>query len=252
MMTKDSSATQAAHTYRAHIDGLRAVAVLSVMLFHAHGAWLPGGFVGVDIFFVISGFLITRNIVSDIAAGRFTLHEFYRRRIKRIAPMMFVVVAATLVASTLVMTPEDAQAVAKSAFWSVASLANVHFWRSLDGGYFANSSAEVPLLHLWSLGVEEQFYFVWPLLLLWSASLRRPLLLVLVAVAALGSFELASSLFASDPSFVYYMLPTRMGELLIGSVLGLWIAGQPPPPPPEAHEHLLRWRSAPPWPRGLA
>ena len=155
-----SQAVQSFNEYRRDIDGLRAIAVMAVMIFHASDTLLPGGFVGVDIFFVISGYLISKHITAETRAGRFSLEEFYRRRIRRIAPMMLTVVAATLAIALMVMTPEDATAVAKSAVWSVASLANVHFWRDLDTGYFANSSMEVPLLHLWSLGVEEQFYIL--------------------------------------------------------------------------------------------
>lgn len=208
--------------YRADIDGLRAIAVLAVMVYHARDTVLPGGFVGVDVFFVISGYLISRQIASEAAAGRFSLAEFYRRRIRRIAPMMLTVIAATLAAAITVMVPEDAAAVAKSAFWSVASLANVHFWRDLDTGYFASSTAEVPLLHLWSLGVEEQFYILWPLLL--AAGVRRMragwLLWSIVAVAAL-SFWAAARVFTHDPMFAYYMLPTRAGELMLGALLGV-------------------------------
>ena len=217
--------SQTAHSsseYRRDIDGLRAIAVVSVMIFHARDTLLPGGFVGVDIFFVISGYLISKHIASEAVSGRFSLAEFYRRRIRRIAPMMLTVVAATLAMAMVVMTPEDATAVAKSAVWSVASLANVHFWRDLDTGYFANSSMEVPLLHLWSLGVEEQFYILWPLIL--AVAVRRvslPLVLAFIAGVAVLSFAAASAIFPGDPMFAYYMLPTRAGELLLGALVGV-------------------------------
>jgi peptidoglycan/LPS O-acetylase OafA/YrhL len=209
-------------SYRADIDGLRAIAVLSVMIYHARDTALPGGFVGVDIFFVISGYLISRHIAAEVSEDRFSLIEFYRRRIRRIVPMMMVIVAAVLAAALLVMTPEDARAVAKSAVWSIASMANIHFWRDLDTGYFANSSAEVPLLHLWSLGVEEQFYLVWPLLLAWGIRKLSPRwLLGLMLVVSGMSFGLAEFVFPRDASFAYYMLPTRMGELLVGAIAGV-------------------------------
>ena len=214
--------------YRPDIDGLRAIAVLSVMVFHAHDAALPGGFVGVDIFFVISGYLISRHIAEETASGQFSLLEFYRRRIRRIMPMMMTVVAASLLVSFLVMTPEDARAVAKSAVWSIASMANIHFWRDLNTSYFASSSAEVPLLHLWSLGVEEQFYLLWPVLLAFGVRRLRPAgLLCGIAVLAGLSFELASRVFPVDASFAYYMLPTRMGELLLGALVGVAAACTP-------------------------
>ena len=216
----------AASDYRPDIDGLRAIAVLAVMLHHASAAALPGGFVGVDIFFVISGYLISKHIAAQVMAGRFSLLEFYRRRIRRIAPVMLVVVAATLAAALVLMTPEDARAVAKSAVWSIASLANVHFWRDIDSGYFAASSAELPLLHLWSLGVEEQFYMLWPVLLALALRGLRPTNVVAAStVLALLSFALAVQWFPRDASFVYYMLPTRMGELLLGALLGIAMAG---------------------------
>ena len=211
-----------ASEYRPDIDGLRAIAVLSVMLFHARDTALPGGFVGVDIFFVISGYLISKHIATEADAGRFSLAEFYRRRIRRIAPMMLTVVAATLAVALVVMTPEDATTVAKAAVWSVASLANLHFWRDLDTGYFTDSSAEAPLLHLWSLGVEEQFYILWPLLL--AVAVRRMrtrwLLTAMAGLAAL-SFAAAAAIFPHDPMFAYYMLPTRAGELLLGALVGV-------------------------------
>ena len=206
-----------ATTYRPHIDGLRAVAVLSVILYHIDERLLPGGFIGVDIFFAISGFLITLHILQELRDGRFSLLEFYRRRVKRIAPAMFVVVTATLVVAQFILMPEQAAGVASSTVWSLASLANVYFWRHLDTSYFAQSSSELPLLHLWSLGVEEQFYLLWPLLLLMFFRARHFVLgAVLVAV---GSVVLAQWLYHTAPAFVFYMLPTRAGELLAGALL---------------------------------
>ncbi len=199
------------------MDGLRAVAVLAVILFHIDKRLLPGGFIGVDIFFVISGFLITRNILQELLDGRFSLLEFYRRRVKRIAPAMFVVVAATLLTSQVILLPEPAAAVARSAVWSLASLANVYFWRHLDTSYFAQSTAEVPLLHLWSLGVEEQFYLLWPLLLLFIFRARH--FVTGAAIAALLSLLAAQALYKIAPAFVFYMLPTRAGELLAGAIV---------------------------------
>jgi len=212
-----------AAAYRADIDGLRGVAVLSVMLFHASHKLLPGGFVGVDVFFVISGFLITRNIAGDLAAGRFSLLDFYARRVRRIAPMMLVIVLVTLIAAAILMVPEDVQTVAKSAVWSLASLANVYFWRYEGHSYFAADTAESPLLHLWSLGVEEQFYLGWPLLLLlFYRTARARLFCTGAALAAAASFAMGNLLFARDPSFVYYMMPTRAGELLLGALVAVW------------------------------
>ncbi|MGH8656183.1 MAG: acyltransferase family protein [Gammaproteobacteria bacterium] len=172
------------------------------------------------MFFVISGFLITRNILEDHERGRFSIADFYRRRVKRIAPAMLVVVAVTLAVSQLIFLPEDAETAAESALWAVLSLANVYFWLHQDTSYFAADSAETPLLHLWSLSVEEQFYVFWPLLLL---LLYRPKhgkrFAAVTLVVAIGSFFLGQLLFAGDPLFVYYMLPTRAGELLLGALV---------------------------------
>ena len=211
-------------SYRRDIDGLRAVAVLAVILFHIEKSLLPGGFVGVDIFFVLSGFLITGKIAQDLDAGRFSLRDFYCRRIKRIAPAMLVVVLVTVLAAQVLLLPEDAVAAGKAGLWSLGSLTNVYYTFFRDTGYFAQSSAELPLLHLWSLGVEEQFYLIWPLVLMF---LYRPLgtraLLLLVGTTALASYVLGQFLFAYKPSFAYYMLPSRAGELLAGAIVALAI-----------------------------
>lgn len=201
---------------------MRAIAVLCVILFHIDESLLPGGFVGVDIFFVISGFLISRNICEAIDSNRFSLLEFYGRRVKRIAPAMLLVVACTLILSHALMLPEDAERTAESALWSVLSLANIYFWLFQDTSYFAAASNELPLLHLWSLGVEEQFYMLWPLLLtlVYRAARTRQLAIVL-AIAALGSFSVAQFLFPVDPGFVFYMLPTRAGELMMGALVAM-------------------------------
>jgi peptidoglycan/LPS O-acetylase OafA/YrhL len=205
--------------YRLDIDGLRAVAVLSVILFHLDEALIPGGFVGVDIFFVISGYLITLHILRDMEAGRFSLLEFYRRRVKRIAPAMLVVVAAVLLVSMVILRPEDTDKVGRTTVASLLSMANVYFWLFQDSSYFAQASTEVPLLHLWSLGVEEQFYIFWPLILMmtYQATRGRHFLGVFSVVAA-GSFLLREFLFLAESSFVYYMLPTRAGELMLGAL----------------------------------
>jgi peptidoglycan/LPS O-acetylase OafA/YrhL len=219
-MTTSTPPTKA--TYRPDIDGLRAIAVLSVILFHLDKHLLPGGFVGVDIFFVISGFLISLHIMQEIAAGKFSIVEFYRRRVKRIAPPMLLVVFLTVLVAQTILLPEDARATAQSAFWSLLSLANVYFWRHLDTSYFAAPSGQLPLLHLWSLGVEEQFYIFWPLLLLAIFSrVRGRTMLVLATTAALTSFTFAQFWFTHDSAFVYYMLPTRAGELLAGALVAI-------------------------------
>ncbi len=205
--------------YRADIDGLRAVAVLSVIAFHINHKLLPAGFIGVDIFFVISGYLISSHIMSEISNNTFSIAEFYRRRIKRIAPAMFVVLGVTVLAAQILFRPEDAEKTARAGLWSIMSLANVFFWLFEDTSYFAANSNELPLLHLWSLGVEEQFYVIWPLVLMLTYSATRAagfgLAMIVIAIA---SFLFGQYYFTTDPSFVYYMLPARAGELLIGAI----------------------------------
>jgi peptidoglycan/LPS O-acetylase OafA/YrhL len=214
--------------YRTDIDGLRGIAVLSVILFHIDSRLAPGGFVGVDIFFVISGYLISLHIFSEIEAGQFSLAEFYRRRIKRIAPAMLAVVAVTLAATQTLFVPDDAEVAAEAAFFSLFSLANVYFWKFLDVSYFAASTDEQPFLHLWSLGVEEQFYIFWPLLLMSFYGVRSAKRFVTVgAFVAATSFLLGDLLFPYDSSFVYYMLPTRAGELLLGALAAQLILRRP-------------------------
>jgi peptidoglycan/LPS O-acetylase OafA/YrhL len=210
--------------YRPDIDGLRAIAVLSVILFHIDKTLIPGGFVGVDIFFVISGFLISLNILKDLERGRFSITDFYRRRVKRIAPPMLIVVWVTLVAAQFFLLPQDAEPTAESGLWSLLSLANVYFWLHQDTSYFAAASSEIPLLHLWSLGVEEQFYIFWPLILMaFYRPSRARLFFWIAAIVGIGSFLMGEILFSSAPTFAYYMLPTRFGELLMGGLVAFFV-----------------------------
>ena len=211
---------QSYQKYRPDIDGLRAVAVLSVIIFHINSELLPGGFVGVDIFFVISGYLISLYIFREIKNDQFSLTEFYRRRVKRIAPALLVVLSLTLLVSQIILRPVDAEKVAESGLWSLLSLANVYFWLYQDTSYFAASNRELPLLHLWSLGVEEQFYIFWPLLLMLVYKITRSsIFIVSLLLVAFASFGFGELYYVTDSSFVYYMLPTRIGELLFGALV---------------------------------
>ena len=213
------------NAYRPEIDGLRAIAVLAVLFFHLDPSWAPGGYVGVDVFFVISGFLITAIIVRSQAESRFSFYDFYLRRIRRIAPTYFAVVLASLVAGYVLMQQADLKQLAAAAGWSAISLPNVYVWQHLDTSYFAADSRQLPLLHLWSLGVEEQFYLIWPLMLL--AGLRwlpRNLLPWSLLALIVASFTYAQQQSVIDPKFAYYMLPTRAGELAIGGLLALFPA----------------------------
>lgn len=204
--------------YRTDVDGLRAIAVLSVILFHINHDLLPGGFVGVDVFFVISGYLISLHIFNEMDTGVFSLKEFYRRRIKRIMPAMFLVVGVTLIFSQIIMLPKDSTEVANTSIFSLLSIANVYFWKFSNSSYFAPSSDQVPLLHLWSLGVEEQFYIFWPIviLLLYKRINRQIFISVLICTILLSTL-IGELLYSRSHSFIYYMLPSRAGEFLIGA-----------------------------------
>jgi peptidoglycan/LPS O-acetylase OafA/YrhL len=207
--------------YRPDVDGLRAVAVLLVLNFHAFPGALPGGFIGVDVFFVISGFLITGIILREQELGRFSPVEFYNRRIRRIFPALIVVLGATLVLGWFWMLPVAFAQLGSDTFASAAFLANIALL--LQSGYFDVESGKKPLLHLWSLGIEEQFYLFWPLLLMLAVRLRRSVVAV-AAVLGAGSFLLNVAMIGSNPVATFYLPFTRAFELLVGAVLACgWI-----------------------------
>src|ERR1700738_3357543 len=182
--------------YRPDIDGLRAIAVMLVLNYHAFPEAMPGGFIGVDIFFVISGFLITGIIARELDLGRFSLLGFYARRIRRIFPALIVVLCATLVLGWLWMLPAAYAQLGSDVFSSAAFFANIALL--LQSGYFDIESARKPLLHLWSLGIEEQFYLFWPLVLILAARLRLSMLATALVIA-LGSLALNVALIGSNP-----------------------------------------------------
>ena len=202
--------------YRPDIDGLRAIAVMLVVNFHAFPEAMPGGFIGVDIFFVISGFLITGIIVRELDQQRFSLLTFYKRRIRRIFPALIVVLGATLVLGWLWMLPAAYAQLSADVFASAAFFSNIALL--LQSGYFDIESARKPLLHLWSLGIEEQFYLFWPLILMLVARLRLSIL-VAASVIGIGSFVLNAALIGSNPVATFYLPFTRAWELLAGAVL---------------------------------
>ena len=207
-------------TYHSHIDSLRAIAVFTVILFHINHNYLSGGFIGVDIFFVISGYLISSQIFKSVSHSTFSIKEFYARRIKRILPAAFSVIVFTIVIAQFLYLPEDAIKVVESGIWSAISLPNVYFWKFEDTSYFAASSYTTPLLHYWSLGVEEQFYLFWPLVvLILLPRLNKFLFSIVILVTIFISAGIAQTLISEHHSFVYYMLPTRAGELLVGALL---------------------------------
>lgn len=222
--------------YRPEIDGLRAIAVLAVVLFHA-GFGCHGGYVGVDVFFVISGFLITSLIWQDLENGRFTFISFWERRARRIVPALVVVTIATLVAGWFLLLPADFKSLGRASATQAVFGANIHYW--LDSGYFTGEANEKPLLHTWSLAVEEQFYLVAPCFL-WgmfrTAKLRgRKAVLTLLTVACVLSFALSVYGVTRHQEATFYLLPTRAWELLVGAI----VAFLPPNSPVLAHRN---WR----------
>lgn len=212
----------AAIAYRPDIDGLRAIAVLSILFFHFFE--IGGGFAGVDIFFVLSGYLITRIIAGDMTAGSFTLSGFYMRRIKRIFPAFFVCTAVTLGVGYFLFSPDDYAALGQSAMYGAGFLPNLFFFNHT--GYFDGAASLMPLLHTWSLGVEEQFYIVWPLLLglyLWSVKRRgwKPSLAILVTFVVL-SFAINIYWTADFPKKAFFMPFSRFWEFCIGAGVALF------------------------------
>ncbi|MGE3509525.1 MAG: acyltransferase family protein, partial [Vicinamibacterales bacterium] len=203
--------------YRPEIEGLRAVAVLAVLFFHV-GLPMHGGYIGVDVFFVISGFLITQNIVRDQRAGIFTFARFYVRRIRRLFPALATTLLLTLAAGRLFLAPHDMAQLGEVTLLAVVSLSNVHFWREI--GYFDSAADLKPLLHTWSLSVEEQFYLLWPAVVVAASRFGRSrALAAVVAAIGIASFAGAELFRTSDPGAVFYLMPFRMFELCSGAVL---------------------------------
>lgn len=211
------------HThYRLDIDGLRAVAVIAVLIHHLNARLLPGGFVGVDIFFVISGFLITSQVFAEIRQNTFSLKRFYQRRINRIVPALTTVLLASVIAGAFILSPADLTRLNTSALFSLLGVSNIYIWVKY-GNYFAADASEAPLLHTWSLGIEEQFYVIWPLLILVLYRLAPRYVLAVLGggmVAAVGLSEYATNVFATAS---YYLLPTRFFELMLGGALGIYL-----------------------------
>lgn len=208
--------------HQPELDGLRALAVSGVLLCHLEFKWLPGGFVGVDIFFVLSGYLITRLLTREIAeTGKLSFRRFYLRRLRRLYPALLTTIALTWVASFLLLSPQQMRDFGSSAFAAVFSVANIQFY--LGSGYWEALANTKPLLHTWSLSVEEQFYLIWPLLLfLMTRALPRFGIVVAIIVISAASLALGQYWLATDPAAAFYMLPSRAVELGMGSLL-VWL-----------------------------
>ncbi|WP_166301150.1 acyltransferase family protein [Bradyrhizobium sp. 2S1] len=208
-----------ATTYRADIDGLRAFAVVSVVLYHAFPPAAPGGFVGVDVFFVISGFLISSILVDDLNEHRFSFVGFYSRRARRIFPALTVCLAASLAYGFVALTPSELAQLGKHVFFGAGFLSNIALWS--EAGYFDTAASYKPLLHLWSLGIEEQFYILWPVLL-WGAFRLKANLRWLLVVLLIVSFGVNVALSIADLSNDFYLPISRFWELLVGGALALF------------------------------
>ena len=202
--------------YRPDIDGLRAIAILSVVTFHAFPAYFRGGFVGVDMFFVISGFLITSLIVKNLKSDDFSFIDFYQRRIRRIFPALVLVLTACFLFGSAVLYSGENQQLGKHILGGASFISNLMLWS--ENGYFDNSADTKPLLHLWSLGIEEQFYIVWPVLL-WAAFKLRLNLIGLILVVGVASFILNLTEVISNSVAAFYSPQTRLWELLVGALL---------------------------------
>ncbi|MBA6417206.1 acyltransferase [Colwellia sp. 6M3] len=208
--------------YRSDIDGLRTIAVFLVILNHTGFNFVPGGFVGVDVFFVISGFLITSIIYPKIVDGSFEFSLFLSRRIKRLMPVLFFVMAVSLVVFTLTMLPQDLIKFYYSIIWVSVYVGNIFFWLE-HGGYFDGNSQEVPLLHTWSLAIEEQYYIVWPIFLILSIKFLGPKkTLVLTFLGCIAATIFSQWGTEVTIGAAYYLLPTRFFELMAGSCLAMY------------------------------
>lgn len=204
-------------SYRPDIDGLRAVAVLSVIGFHASSALVPGGYVGVDIFFVISGFLITSIIFRSLEKGDFTFTDFYARRAKRIFPALIVVLSVICLGGWVVLLRDEFQALGKHIAAGAGFISNFALWQ--ESGYFDRTAATKPLLHLWSLGIEEQFYLLWPPFLVWAWKRKAHMLQIVLTAAVISFVFNVISVSLRESREMYYLPPVRFWELLLGGIL---------------------------------
>lgn len=208
--------------YRAEIDGLRALAVVPVILYHAGFKLFSGGYVGVDVFFVISGYLITTIIITELETGTFSLIHFYERRARRILPALFVMMFACLPFAWFWLLPDAMKQFSKNLVAINVYASNILFWRT--SGYFDTATELKPLIHTWSLAVEEQYYVLFSLFLMAAWKLGKHWIVRLLAVVFVISLAGAQWLSATNPSFNFYMLPTRVWELLIGAFIALYYA----------------------------
>lgn len=205
--------------YRPEIDGLRSIAVLSVILFHAGITQFSGGFIGVDVFFVISGYLITTILVNEQEKGFISISNFYRRRAKRIIPALFLVIAVTTPAAYLYLAPKELSSYISSILYTATFSSNFLFWQ--ESGYWDTATALKPLIHTWSLAVEEQFYLIFPFIVMMFWRFGAILFSLFLAILMAGSLWLSQNSLLDNPMFSFYMLPARAWELFAGSIIAV-------------------------------
>ena len=208
--------------YRKEIDGLRALAVIPVILFHGGFEWLSGGYIGVDIFFVISGYLITSIILKEKEAGTFSLARFYERRARRILPALFFILLVCLPFAWFWLLPHQLEDFGKSIVAVALFGSNILFWKESD--YFATDAELLPLLHTWSLAVEEQFYMIFPLIMILFWMLGKRWLVAIISLIALFSLGLTEWGWRHFPEANFYLIPTRAWELMIGALLAFYLS----------------------------
>ena len=211
--------------YRAEIDGLRAIAVFPVILFHAGFELFSGGFVGVDIFFVISGYLITTILIEDIENKRFNIVSFYKRRIRRILPALIFVLLTVYVVSYFIYLPIPHKVVGQYAVTSILSISNIFLFLK-DNDYFGLDTSSNPLFHTWSLGIEEQFYFIFPIFLFSVWRFGKVKVFWIVCVITLLGILMSEWSWRNTPVANFYLLPTRAWELLAGSLVAFIVQKQ--------------------------
>jgi len=207
--------------YRKEIDGLRALAVLPVILFHGGLEWFSGGYVGVDIFFVISGYLITSIILKEQEAGTFSIAAFYERRARRILPALFFIIFICIPFAWFWLLPHELKDFGKSIMAVVVFASNILFWRESD--YFAADAELIPLLHTWSLAVEEQFYVIFPLFMILLWTLGKRWLVGIISLIAIFSLGLTEWGWRHFPEANFYLIPTRAWELMIGALVAFYL-----------------------------
>ncbi len=206
--------------YRPDVDGLRAIAVLAVILYHANLALFSGGYVGVDIFFIISGYLITSITVNELNKGKFTFTNFYIRRVKRLFPALFTLIITTFILGYFYLLPDNYKTLGFSSIFTVFYISNIYFMR-LKGGYFAPGVDSLPLIHTWSLGVEEQYYLFYPAFLVAITKWLKKRYILWVSIALVLSFILNIYLVKVDPEADFYLFFTRIWEFALGGLLAL-------------------------------